>query len=147
MAGPAVIDADPRAAAAPGVDVTILMPCLDERITLPACIDSAEEAVRRLAVQGLTAEILISDNGSVDGSQAYARSRGCRVTECPRRGSRVDDSREGRGARKARRRMVDASGDFAGLLGLYPGRWSNQLGLQGRRIGPLAASRVVRRGP
>jgi len=68
------------------IDVTILMPCLDERITLPLCIDTAEEAVRRLAEQGLTAEILISDNGSEDGSQAYARSRGCRVTECPTRG-------------------------------------------------------------
>ena len=68
------------------IDVTILMPCLDERITLPACIDMAEEAVRRLAERGLTAEILISDNGSGDGSQAYARSRGCRVTECPTRG-------------------------------------------------------------
>lgn len=76
----------PAGAAGAGIDVTILMPCLDERVTLPACIDMAEEAVRRLAAQGLTAEILVADNGSTDGSQAYARSRGCRVTECPTRG-------------------------------------------------------------
>jgi glycosyltransferase involved in cell wall biosynthesis len=67
-------------------DVTILMPCLNERVTLPTCIDTAEEAVRMLAERGYTAEILISDNGSEDGSQAYAASRGCRVTHCPTRG-------------------------------------------------------------
>jgi glycosyltransferase involved in cell wall biosynthesis len=67
-------------------DVTILMPCLNERVTLPACIDTSEEAVRMLAERGYTAEILISDNGSDDGSQAYAASRGCRVTHCPTRG-------------------------------------------------------------
>lgn len=96
------------------IDVTILMPCLDERITLPACIDTAEEAVRRLAEQGLTAEILISDNGSQDGSQAYARSRGCRVTECPTRGYGAALIH---GIRAARGRFIvmgdsDASYDF-----------------------------------
>ncbi len=95
-------------------DVTILMPCLDERITLPACIDTAEEAVRRLAEQGLSAEILISDNGSLDGSQAYARSRGCRVTECPTRGYGAALIH---GIRAARGRFIvmgdsDASYDF-----------------------------------
>ena len=70
----------------PSPDVTILMPCLNERVTLPACIDTADEAVRMLADRGYTAEILISDNGSEDGSQAYAESRGCRVTHCPIRG-------------------------------------------------------------
>jgi glycosyltransferase involved in cell wall biosynthesis len=96
------------------LDVTILMPCLDERITLPACIDTAEEAIRRLAEQGLSAEILISDNGSLDGSQAYARSRGCRVTECPTRGYGAALIH---GIREARGRFVvmgdsDASYDF-----------------------------------
>ena len=67
-------------------DVTILMPCLNERLTLPACIDTAEEAGRMLAERGYASEILISDNGSEDGSQAYAASRCCRVTHCPTRG-------------------------------------------------------------
>jgi len=67
-------------------DVTILMPCLNERATLPACIDTAEQAARLLAQRGLEAEILVSDNGSDDGSQAYAAERGCRVTHCPTRG-------------------------------------------------------------
>ena len=68
------------------IDVTILMPCLDERITLPACIDTAQQAVAELSSRGLSAEILISDNGSTDGSREYAESRGCRVTLCPKRG-------------------------------------------------------------
>lgn len=68
------------------VDVTILMPCLNERITLPACIATAQEAAATLAARGLTAEILISDNGSTDGSREYAESRGCRVALCPQRG-------------------------------------------------------------
>jgi len=68
------------------LDVTILMPCLNERLTLPACIDTAQQAVAELASRGLSAEILISDNGSTDGSREYAESRGCRVTLCPQRG-------------------------------------------------------------
>jgi glycosyltransferase involved in cell wall biosynthesis len=96
------------------IDVTILMPCLDERITLPACIDTAEEAVRRLAEQGLSAEILISDNGSLDGSQDYARSRGVRVTDCRERGYGAALIH---GIRQARGRFIvmgdsDASYDF-----------------------------------
>jgi len=69
-----------------GPDVTILMPCLNERVTLPQCIDWAVEACRRLADLGYASEILISDNGSDDGSQDYARSRGCRVVQAPQRG-------------------------------------------------------------
>ena len=108
------MDTDPRVADTAEIDVTVLMPCLDERITLPSCIDTAEEAVRRLAEQGLSAEILISDNGSIDGSQDYARSRGCRVTECPTRGYGAALIH---GIREARGRFVvmgdsDASYDF-----------------------------------
>jgi hypothetical protein len=108
------MDTDPRVADTAEIDVTVLMPCLDERITLPSCIDTAEEAARRLAEQGLSAEILISDNGSIDGSQAYARSRGCRVTECPKRGYGAALIH---GIREARGRFVvmgdsDASYDF-----------------------------------
>jgi len=45
---PAPTDSGEDMTARAGIDVTILMPCLNERITLPACIDTAEEAVRRL---------------------------------------------------------------------------------------------------
>ncbi len=46
----------------------------------------ALEAAEDLKKDGLSTEILISDNGSTDGSQKLARSLGARVTECPHRG-------------------------------------------------------------
>lgn len=90
----------PVSQAAAAVDVTILMPCLNERVTLPACIDTARDAADQLAGRGLAVEILISDNGSDDGSQEYARSRGCRVVHCDRRGygaALINGIREARG--------------------------------------------------
>jgi glycosyltransferase involved in cell wall biosynthesis len=96
------------------VDVTIVMPCLNEERTLPQCIAWAREALDQLAAQGLTGEILISDNGSTDTSIEIAQSSGCRVAHCPQKGY-------GRalifGIRAARGRYIvmgdsDASYDF-----------------------------------
>ncbi len=68
------------------LDVTILMPCLNEEQTLPACIKMAREAGEMLEAKGLTYEILISDNGSTDRSIEIAEGLGCRVVHCPKRG-------------------------------------------------------------
>jgi len=68
------------------VDVSIIMPCLNERLTLPACIDMAKEAAAELERDGLAVEIVISDNGSDDGSVELAESLGARVVHCPHRG-------------------------------------------------------------
>ena len=68
------------------VDVTILMPCLNEFLTLPACVKTAHQAGEALVSRGLTYEVLISDNGSTDGSIELAESLGCRVVHCPDRG-------------------------------------------------------------
>ncbi len=68
------------------VDVTFLMPCLNEEQTLPECIKTAHEAGMMLAELGLTYEILISDNGSTDKSVEIAETGGCRVAHCPDRG-------------------------------------------------------------
>lgn len=70
----------------PRIDVTILMPCLNEALTLPGCIRNALEALEMLAQRGLSGEILISDNGSDDGSRELAERAGCRVVRCARRG-------------------------------------------------------------
>lgn len=62
------------------VDVSIVMPCLDEIRSLPHCIANAQIALDQIAAAyGLTGEIVIADNGSTDGSQAMAISLGARV--------------------------------------------------------------------
>lgn len=72
------IDTDKRE-----VELTILMPCLNEALTLEACIRKAQMFLERCDVRG---EIVISDNGSTDGSQALARKAGARVVNVPTRG-------------------------------------------------------------
>jgi glycosyltransferase involved in cell wall biosynthesis len=65
------------------IDVTIMMPCLNEERTLPTCIDWAKEALRDLKDKyGLSGEVLISDNGSTDRSIEIAEKLGCRVVHC-----------------------------------------------------------------
>lgn len=62
------------------VDVTILMPCLNEVVSLPHCIANAQEAIERIgSLYGLTGEIVVADNGSTDGSQSLAEMLGARV--------------------------------------------------------------------
>ena len=67
--------------------VTIVMPCLNETISLPHCIANARDALRMIEDRfGLSGEIVIADNGSTDGSQALAESLGARVVPVARRG-------------------------------------------------------------
>ena len=65
------------------VELTILMPCLDEAETLGRCIDAARDFLARSRIDG---EIVIADNGSTDGSIAIAEARGARVVPVPARG-------------------------------------------------------------
>ena len=65
------------------MQLTILMPCLNEVETLGACI---QKALGWVAKSGISTEILIADNGSCDGSQDLARSLGARVVDVNRRG-------------------------------------------------------------
>jgi len=59
------------------------MPCLDEAETLAKCIRHAQSAI---AKDGLSAEIIVADNGSTDGSQKIARDLGARVVDVSRKG-------------------------------------------------------------
>lgn len=69
------------------IDVTLLMPCLNEARTLPQCIANAQAALEALqGAHGLRGEIVVSDNGSDDGSVALAESLGARVVRCKVRG-------------------------------------------------------------
>jgi glycosyltransferase involved in cell wall biosynthesis len=65
------------------VELTILMPCLNEARTLAACMEQAQAFLRHSGVRG---EVLIADNGSTDGSRALAISFGARVVAVNQRG-------------------------------------------------------------
>ncbi len=65
------------------LDLTILMPCLNEAETLVACIAKARLGIDRA---GVTGEILIADNGSTDGSIALAEEHGARVVPVAEKG-------------------------------------------------------------
>ncbi|MGA3130602.1 MAG: glycosyltransferase family 2 protein [Terracidiphilus sp.] len=65
------------------IELSIVMPCLNEAETLPTCIKAA---LRFLARSGVNGEIVIGDNGSTDGSQQIAANIGARVIEIPMHG-------------------------------------------------------------
>lgn len=65
------------------VELTILMPCLNEAETLAACINKARAFIARA---GLIGEIVVADNGSTDGSQHIAQALGARIVPVAQRG-------------------------------------------------------------
>lgn len=65
------------------MELTILMPCLNEARTIATCIQDAKHF---LIAENIKGEILIADNGSTDGSIEIARKAGARVIEVHERG-------------------------------------------------------------
>jgi len=65
------------------VELTILMPCLNEAATVGICV---RKALGWLEAAGVAGEVLVADNGSVDGSQQIAAEAGARVISVPQRG-------------------------------------------------------------
>ncbi|MBW2291248.1 MAG: glycosyltransferase family 2 protein, partial [Deltaproteobacteria bacterium] len=65
------------------VELSVVLPCLDEAETLAICIDKIRSF---LAEPGIEGEIIVADNGSKDGSQRIARDLGARVVEVQRKG-------------------------------------------------------------
>ncbi len=65
------------------VELTVLMPCLDEAKTVATCVHKAVEACREAGVE---AEVLVADNGSRDGSPELARAAGARVIQVVEKG-------------------------------------------------------------
>ena len=65
------------------IEVSVVMPCLNEEGTIVACIDKAAEVFRRKNISG---EIIVSDNGSTDRSVQIAEKHGARVVHQKERG-------------------------------------------------------------
>lgn len=65
------------------VEVSVVIPCLNEANSLGCCIDKAVTAFR---VSGLSGEVIVADNGSTDGSIQIAQGHGARVVEVEQRG-------------------------------------------------------------
>ncbi|MBI4517423.1 MAG: glycosyltransferase family 2 protein [Deltaproteobacteria bacterium] len=66
-----------------GLEVSVVLPCLNEASTVGACVHKASQTLQRL---GLRAEVIVVDNGSTDGSAAAAATSGARVVREPSRG-------------------------------------------------------------
>lgn len=65
------------------LEVSVVMPCLDEADTVATCVG---KACRALAEGGIAGEVIVADNGSTDGSQALAERAGARVVPVAERG-------------------------------------------------------------
>jgi len=118
QAGPTAIgpvrEPDPLTLSEGAFELTVVMPCLNESLTLATCIRKARACIERL---GLHAEVVVADNGSTDGSQRIAEQEGARVVDVPERGY---GAALYHGTRQARGRYVimgdsDDSYDFSRL--------------------------------
>lgn len=65
------------------VEVSIVMPCLNEAETLATCLEKAQ---RYLQENDISGEVIVADNGSIDGSQKIAQSMNARVVNVPTKG-------------------------------------------------------------
>jgi hypothetical protein len=65
------------------LELTILMPCLDEQETIGLCIAKAQQTLKANAIRG---EVLVADNGSTDRSREIAEQLGARVVRVERKG-------------------------------------------------------------
>ena len=65
------------------IEVSVVMPCLNEAETLAACIRKAKSL---FAQHGIAGEVIIADNGSTDGSQQIALGEGARVERAIEKG-------------------------------------------------------------
>ena len=65
------------------VELSVVMPCLNEAETLEACILEAQRALLEACIPG---EIIAADNGSTDGSPEIAKRLGAKVVHVTARG-------------------------------------------------------------
>jgi hypothetical protein len=91
------------------LDVTVILPCLDEADSVAGCIAEARTGLERA---GLSGEVVVVDNGSTDGSARLARDAGARVIREPEVGYGAALRRGIREARGAFVVMADADNTY-----------------------------------
>jgi hypothetical protein len=79
-AGAALVD---LAAPAAPIELTVVMPCLNEADTLATCI---RKALRAMEAAGIVGEVIVADNGSTDASRQIAQAEGARLVQVEARG-------------------------------------------------------------
>lgn len=74
-----------RSALAPdtAIELSVVIPCLNEASTIGACIDAAHRSLEGLRMTG---EVVVADNGSTDGSHSIAVEHGARIVDVSARG-------------------------------------------------------------
>jgi glycosyltransferase involved in cell wall biosynthesis len=73
---PAAVESEP-------IELSIVMPCLNEADTLASCLRKAQATLRE---HGIAGEVVVADNGSTDGSVEIALNHGARVVHIAERG-------------------------------------------------------------
>ncbi|HLZ49193.1 MAG TPA: glycosyltransferase family 2 protein [Candidatus Acidoferrum sp.] len=68
---------------APPVDVSVVIPCLNEANSISFCV---QKAMKSFQEAGLRGEVVVADNGSTDGSIEIAEKIGARVIRVEQRG-------------------------------------------------------------
>jgi len=98
----------------PLIEVSVVIPCLNEADTLAVCIEKAQRALREHDIRG---EVVVADNGSSDGSVEIAKSLGARVVHVatPGYGSALMGGIEGALGRYVIMGDADDSYDFSEL--------------------------------
>ena len=81
--GRAISDFSAGDAAQPTVEISVVLPCLNERETVGSCVS---KAIATLKAASLSGEVIVADNGSTDGSVEIAQSAGARVVHIAERG-------------------------------------------------------------
>ena len=65
------------------LDLSVVMPCLNEHLTVGTCVRNALSTMNAMGIRG---EVIVADNGSTDGSQALAIQAGARLVPVQLRG-------------------------------------------------------------
>ena len=83
ISGARVLEQDAHSADEPQIELSVVMPCLNEQETVGVCV---RKAIASLRDAGIRSEVIVADNGSTDGSIEIAQAEGARVVNIGEKG-------------------------------------------------------------